>query len=294
MYKKIMVLSLSLILWAVIALPAWPVSPDWKLVTRLKGTVESQKPEESGWSSIWQARLLQDGDKARTAQDSRAEIRLADESKVTIGENSTVEINKFQLTPQSRMTQLKLIAGKIRCSVKKFFGKDSRFEVTTPNGVLAARGTEFFVEQFSKTEAVGEEEELWGQYNPSGGTGVIVFAGSVSVQTGGGQAYMLFPGQSAIITPSGGVILNPFNFTPSGTPVLQGQAPAPAEQTDIDLASYDVEYNPPPPPGNPPTIPGSGHGNNNIPQPVIPPPQQTGNLPVNINTGTGTLPIIVK
>jgi hypothetical protein len=295
MLKKIIVLSLSLSLIVAIAMPASAFAPDWKLVTRIKGTVESQKTQEAGWSAIWQARLLQDGDKARTLQSSRAEIRLADDSKVTVGENTTVELSKFQLTPQSRFTQLKLLAGKIRCSVKKFFGKESRFEVTTPNGVLAARGTEFFVEQYEKTEAMGEEEELLGQYVPPGGTSVIVFFGAVTVQTSG-QTYTLYAGQSAFLAPTGEIIINPFNFNPSGVPIYQGEPPA-ANQTDIDLASYDVEYNPPPPPPPPPTFPGgtAHHGTESgtPPPPVIPPPQ-SGNLPVNINSGTGNLPIQVK
>ncbi|MBI2251183.1 MAG: FecR domain-containing protein [Armatimonadetes bacterium] len=163
------------------------VESEWKLVVKVTGNVESQKSNETDWKAIWQSRMLKDGDKARTMEESRAKIRLADQSVLTIGSNTIVEMSKFKITPQSRIAQFKLWAGKIRLKVEEFLGKDSKVEVTTPNAVLAARGTDFFVEQ----EKVSKQ-------GLGGNTVVIVFDGVVSAQIGA-QAVEIPAGQMGTI-----------------------------------------------------------------------------------------------
>ncbi len=119
---------------------------DWALVARGEGMVESQKKLEEGWSLIWQSRLLRTGDSLKTGAHSQATIILPDESKIIIGPNTVVNLEKDLFT---KKYSLRVYVGKIYAAwdrdVKKFFGKESDFEITTPNGVLGARGTEYEV-----------------------------------------------------------------------------------------------------------------------------------------------------
>jgi len=251
---------------------AWGLDPDWKLVARLNGTVESQKAQQDSWNFIWESRMLKDGDKARTSANSRAKICLADQSVLTIGENSLVEMSEFKMTPQSRIVKLKLEFGKLRSRVEKFLGKESRFEVTTPNAVLAARGTDFLVDQEKVTRQFGV-----------GGCYVVVFSGTVNINTPTG-AYSLLPGQTGLVTTGGQFFLNPPQVSTGGG------SPSVLPPGDPDLSLPD--------PGEPP--PGGGHPHHDI---VLggsssgshggPPP--SGQIIINPNTGnTGSLPIIIK
>lgn len=122
------------------------ISPDWKLAVRLEGQVGSLKEKEPGSGSpIWQSRALRDGDKVITGSNSYAKIIMADGSSVVIGPNSIVIMNMYQLTQQPLSVHIKLIAGKLLVDMKTFFGKESNFEITTPNGIISSRGTKYEV-----------------------------------------------------------------------------------------------------------------------------------------------------
>lgn len=210
MWKKSLALFLIVMIFAtVMPFQAFAVLPDWKLVVRVKGTVESQRQNFEQWDKIWRSRMLHDGDKARTLSDSAAQIRLADQSTINVGSDTVVEISKFVFTPEKRTSKIKLIMGKIRVGVEKFLGKESNFEITTPNAVLAARGTDFFVMY-----------EL-GAQGGAGLTNLAVFEGNVAV-TSAAQTTIIAAGNTAAITAQGAIILNPAGF------VYPGAAGAPA------------------------------------------------------------------
>ncbi|MCL5773387.1 MAG: FecR family protein [Firmicutes bacterium] len=230
-----MLLLLVVFIFSFFIQPCWSISPDWKLVVKVNGTVESQKADSTKWVGIWQSRMLKDGDKARTLDNSRANIRLADQTVVQVGSNTVVEISKFQLTEKSRLAELKLTAGKVRVNVGKFGGKESKVQVTTPNAVLAARGTDFYVEQEKVTKQ-----------GPGGNTNIIVFSGTVNVTSGGGN-FMVFAGNTCTIT-SGGMILPNLNSFPSGGGGIFGGG---GQGGDADLSSAGgPPPNQPPPAGN--------------------------------------------
>ena len=121
------------------------VSSAWKLAARLHGKVESQKREEVGWSPIWQARVLRDGDSVRTLDNSYLKIVLPDYTFVIVEPNTVVELKDFKPVKRSLVFKLKLVYGTVKSEIKKFMGKDASHEITTPNGAIAARGTEFEV-----------------------------------------------------------------------------------------------------------------------------------------------------
>lgn len=256
---------------------AWSVTADWKLVVRVKGVVESLFSGETNWERIWQSRMLRDGDKARTGADSRANIRLADNSIVVLGANTEVEISKFQISDQSRNVEFKLFNGKMRNTVGSFRGKDSRFEVKTPNAVMAARGTEFYVEY---------EPQSVGDGNRGGTTRLIVFTNSVEI-TAGGVTKIITAGNSAQVGPTGGIVINPPGVE------MRGPSSPPSMIPDIDL----IEYQPAPAPSVVHQIPYDPQ----VPQQTIAtggkpdsPPLQPSGTVVPPPGNTGSVIIIIK
>lgn len=287
---------------------------DWKLVARVNGKVEGFLHQKQAWQTIWQAILMQDGDKARTYKDSRAKIVFADDSSVIIGENALVEIDKFDYKPQTRKIEIKLLLGKIRAQVGKFLGKDSSFEVITPNGVLSARGTEFFVEQQEEMDVTsahrlkaGEDELFAASPGQMGSTLVRVFSGTVWANTPLGN-FPILAGQSAQLTGGGHFQLNPGNFPPlgprnigsgtgtsgTGTGGTSGNA-----DPDLDLQLPSALTNTSPLPPTSPLGIQSGSGNQAPPvEPgnggIQPPnPSGSGNLQIIVNPPAGNQPVII-
>ena len=95
---------------------------------------------------------LQDGvlfkDVIQTQHDSRTKALFQDDSMLTVGENSRVEIDEYIYNPEKnvRLAIVKLMQGQVRALVSKVFkANGSKFEIHTPSAVAAARGTYFTV-----------------------------------------------------------------------------------------------------------------------------------------------------
>jgi hypothetical protein len=158
-------------------------------------------------------------DVIQTQADSRAKALFDDDSILTVGENSRVEVNEFIYDPANnqRSTVLRLLQGKARALVGKFFaGLGSRFEVHTPTAAATARGTYFVVwieEKASQKVGMNETgtvravsfQGLEVAELPAGGTGVANIGSSGDVAfTSGGQTVVVPPGT--------------FSFAPPGAP----------------------------------------------------------------------------
>lgn len=216
---------------------AFAALEDWKLVTRLAGVVQSQFGGAGKWFEIAVSKRLTNGDRARTLDNSRAKIQLADQSVITLGEKTMVEMSKFQLSDRSRTVQVKVITGRIRAKVGEFVGQKSEFEVQTPNAVMAAKGTEFWVEYSGGTiESTGAQNSLSGmpflaESNSSGGvTSLAVFSNTVAL-TAGGKTIDVHAGNTAMVGPDGVIILNPVGLNIS----LSGKS---QRTPDADLLEY--------------------------------------------------------
>ena len=87
-------------------------------------------------------------DVIQTQGESRTKALFQDDSMLTVGENSRVEIDEYIYNPEKNVRQavVKLMQGQVRALVNKVFkANGSRFEVHTPSAVAAARGTYFTV-----------------------------------------------------------------------------------------------------------------------------------------------------
>ncbi len=87
-------------------------------------------------------------DVIQTQHESRTKALFQDDSMLTVGENSRVEIDEYIFNPEKnvRRAVVKLMQGQVRALVSKVFkANGSRFEIHTPSAVAAARGTYFTV-----------------------------------------------------------------------------------------------------------------------------------------------------
>jgi phage-related protein len=87
-------------------------------------------------------------DVIQTEHDSRTRALFQDDSMLTVGESSRVEIDEYIYNPEKnvRLAIVKLMQGQVRALVSKVFkANGSKFEIHTPSAVAAARGTYFTV-----------------------------------------------------------------------------------------------------------------------------------------------------
>jgi FecR-like protein len=151
---------------------------------------------------------LQEGvlfkDVIETDKESRTKALLNDDSILTVGEHSRVEVTEHIYDPNKdvRSVVVSLVKGKVRALVGRVFkGSGSKFEIHTPTAVAAARGTYFVV---------------W-HVNGSSGIANIGRHGEVGFSSGG-QTVTVAPGSFSISPPGGGPPVPPAPLTGGNTP----------------------------------------------------------------------------
>jgi hypothetical protein len=88
-------------------------------------------------------------DAVRTLVNSKAELSFIDQSIVVLGAQTTMEISNYRLGEREvrPVRDLKLVSGKMRFMVNKFFGTgDAEFSVDTPTLGVGVRGTDGIAE----------------------------------------------------------------------------------------------------------------------------------------------------
>src|SRR5256714_4099434 len=123
-------------------------------------------------------------DLIQTRTESRTKAFFDDDSILTVGEKSRVEITEHIYDPDRNLRRMvvKLVQGRVRALVAKVFnGPGSAFEIHTPTAVAAARGTYFVV---------------WVE---NGVTGIVNIGHSGGVDfTSEGQTVRVNPGQYSV------------------------------------------------------------------------------------------------
>ncbi len=104
---------------------------------------------------------LQTHDVLKTEQGGGAIVEFADGSRLTIRENTTVEMDALSAYGVTGMvdTRVRLTAGRVKADAVTATGPASRYEIRTRAAVTAVRGTAFRVSAFGE---VGRTETLEG------------------------------------------------------------------------------------------------------------------------------------
>lgn len=85
--------------------------------------------------------VVQAKDIITTGDNARVKLLLSDDTLLSVGQNSNIEITEFLLDKNKRSGVVSLKAGAMHTQVEKFLTPGSKFEVHTPNAVAGARGT---------------------------------------------------------------------------------------------------------------------------------------------------------
>jgi len=249
---------------------------------------------------------------------SRCKLLFTDDSLLTLGENSRLEITEqtFRAGSEQRAFVAQLARGAVRSLVARSFEDDnSAFEVQTGTSVARARGTYFVTWVNGKPPTNNQHRKGGGRPQPEeagfeaeGATGVanIGRAGTVTF-TSGGATVLVLPGQFSMALPGGAPStpsaiqpqIGPVNAAVTGT-LLPDQ---PREESPRNaLAAVGIgraEVEPPPPPAVSVARVGSlggqaPSGSYMLPDwpypitPVTPPAVVSGAAPASVNPAAGT------
>jgi hypothetical protein len=117
-------------------------------VTALTGKAEAKRAGETEWVALKLNDAIYFKDTIRTAEKTRVQILMEDDSLLNLGEDARLTIREhiYQPDKDRRSSLFSLTKGKVRVLVGKAFGSsDSSFGVETPTSVIGIRLTQFIV-----------------------------------------------------------------------------------------------------------------------------------------------------
>lgn len=161
------------------------LAPSGKAVAVIQATSASGP---GGTRTLAAAKPVFSGDRINTSGRGEAQIIFADDTRLVVGPNSSIVIDKFVYNPGSSGAQVSMQLAKGAFRFISGRGTHKNFEITTPSATLGARGTAFDV-------AVGSQI----------GTGLLVFDGSVQIcSRRNGQCTLVNRGCNAAVVTNNG------------------------------------------------------------------------------------------
>jgi len=121
----------------------------------------------------------------RTAAKARLEITFLDESKLTLGENAQIMVDRFVYNPGKRNRLLLSVTGAMRFVGNPDTPHDSDTVISTPHADVGVRGTDFWAGPID------------GQYS------FLLLEGEIVVTTPAGEAVLDEPGEGVNIAAPG-------------------------------------------------------------------------------------------
>jgi hypothetical protein len=142
----------------------------------VKGTVEFAPPQSISFKPLTAGQILPVGSTVRTGSDGTAVLQATPGSAVDLGPNSILRINALAFRKSGgsvteREARLELTSGVVSVLVDPSTPKVTDFQVQTPGGAAAARGTVYtVVVKDGKTYATAGEGKISAIANPSRGS----------------------------------------------------------------------------------------------------------------------------
>lgn len=109
------------------------------LVARVNGAPTVQRAGKS--EPLNRGSSVFTGDVIETDANSKVKILLADDSVLAIGPKSRVDVRDFASDATSRSVRLRVLAGRFKIAIAKFFSGRTDYEIRTPTAVAGVRGT---------------------------------------------------------------------------------------------------------------------------------------------------------
>jgi hypothetical protein len=117
-------------------------------LVRATGRVEILPKGQTNWAPAAVGARLVEGDQVRALAGAAADLTLPDGSTILIAENTRFAVTKldYDTASRDRDASFHVVAGKVRAQVSQAAvqlvrARQSNFNISTPNGVAAVRGT---------------------------------------------------------------------------------------------------------------------------------------------------------
>jgi len=118
-------------------------------------TLDGQAELEDGgaWSALALGQVLGPGDTVRTSENSSLHLALADGSSVALGPNTEMTLKALGPGGDGSQSVLQLLRGVLNAMVEKVT-PGGKFEIESSNAVVAVKGTDFEVANYSAADTV--------------------------------------------------------------------------------------------------------------------------------------------
>jgi len=130
-----------------------------------EGNVSVMKAGTGNWIEARAGMSLEAGDSIRTGDDSGAEITFFDGSTIELRAGTEIEIASLDISRETDSTTITLeqTIGNTISRVTKLVDPESRYEVQTPTGVVAVRGSavQVYVIEDGTTWTINLEGDIW-------------------------------------------------------------------------------------------------------------------------------------
>ena len=189
------------------------------------GLVEVSHDEGRSWLFVKKTEKVPVKSILRTGENSRAEVMLADGSRVQVMSGSEFQISSYLLDQRTgaRNSRLKVILGEILSRIEPKKEEEGDFEVETEGASISVRGTAFLV-------SYDEESEV---------TTVSVIEGSVNFNSAGDDV-ALSKGQGAV-SKKGHAPEAPAALLAPPEGLIPGEEGLLSARQRVELAWHDVE-----------------------------------------------------
>jgi hypothetical protein len=124
------------------------------------------------------------GDGIRTGSAGEAQIRFRDNTRLVVGRNSSIVIDKFVFNPDATVTEVSMSAARGAFRFLSGGGQRHQYSIDTPTATIGIRGTRFDL-------SIGRDGE----------TSMALFEGAARVCDRGGQCVDLTERCSIVVAP---------------------------------------------------------------------------------------------
>ena len=110
-----------------------------------EGEVEVRAAGGAAWAAAAVDRELEMGDAVRTGRGALAKLVLADDTVITLDEETELVIDRYALGPlaSGEPSRIELLAGHVRTKLGETFGGPTRLRMLTPTAAIGVKGTEW-------------------------------------------------------------------------------------------------------------------------------------------------------
>jgi hypothetical protein len=143
MRKKLLLILVLSILMASTLVGCAPSPSTLTILSITEGNVSVMKAGTASWTEAEVGMSLEAGDSIKTGDDSNAEITFFDGSTIELQAGTEIEIASLDISTETGSTTITLeqTIGNTISRVTKLLDSASRYEVETPSGAAAVRGS---------------------------------------------------------------------------------------------------------------------------------------------------------